>query len=80
MCNYVITDDITKATHWLAYEDEDSCVKDYIKPGKMYELVILKDPMDNFDDYFIFSEDGHYAMYYVTHNGDFIIKKKEGNL
>jgi hypothetical protein len=62
--NYTITEDIFKATHWLSKPDENSCIKEFIIPNKMYELI-------NHD--LILSEDGNLTTYWMTHKGDFII-------
>lgn len=74
--NYTITDDITKATHWLSKPDNRSCIKDYIVPNKMYKLIKLKDEETDEDEYFIISEDNNYSMYYMIHHGNFIIEEK----
>lgn len=74
---YTITNDISKATAWFSLPDTDSCIKDYIIPNKAYKLIKMKDGFEE-EDYFILSEDNHYSMYYMTHNGFFIIQK-EGN-
>lgn len=65
--DYIITDDISKATHYLAYPDETSIVKDFIIPGKAYELI---------DHDYILSEDGCLTTYWMCHKGDFIIQKE----
>lgn len=62
--DYIITDDVEKATHWIAYPDETSNVKEWIIPGKVYQVI---------DGDFILSEDGNFTCYYMNHKGDFII-------
>jgi len=73
--DYTIVKDVSLASHWIAYQDEKSCVKDYIIPGKKYELIKLTEQWDNGEDeeYFILSEDGYYSMYYMAYKGEFII-------
>lgn len=75
--NYTIVNNVEDATHWIAYTDEKSCVKEWIIPGKVYELVKLIEQWNDGEEeeYFILSEDGYHSMYYMTHNGDFIIAK-----
>jgi hypothetical protein len=65
---YTVTNDISKATAWIAYPDENSCVKEFIKPNKKYKLI--RD-----GEYFIKGEDGCMSMYYLCHKGDFIIER-----
>ncbi len=62
--NYTVTKDIFKATHWLAKPDENSIIKEFIIPGKAYELI---------DGDLILSEDGNLTAYWMTHKGQFII-------
>jgi len=76
MTSYDIVNDISKATHFLVYTDPDSCVKDYLIPGKAYELIKQTDPFTEEEEFFIQSEDGYYSMYYTTHAGDFIIVER----
>ncbi len=74
--NYTVTNDISKATYWMSYSDQKSCVKDYIVPNKKYPLIKQKDNLTDEEDYFILSEDGVLSQYYMCHAGDFI-KTKE---
>jgi hypothetical protein len=78
MTDYDIVDDIAVASHWIAYPDEDSMIKEWIIPGKKYELIKIMEQWDSGleEEYFILSEDGCHSMYYMTHNGDFIIMKE----
>ncbi len=78
--NYSVTTDVSKATHWLSYQDDESPVKKHITPNKFYKIKKLKEKFQNIygeeiedEEYFIKSEDGFYSMYYIAHNGDFVI-------
>lgn len=74
---YEITDDISKANYWISYPDEESCVKEWIIPGKKYELIKIAEQWDDGireEEYFIKSEDGFYSMYYICHKGDFVVQ------
>lgn len=62
--DYMIIDNVEEATHWIAYPDEKSHVKEWIIPGKAYQV---------FDQDFILSEDGNFTTYWMNHKGDFII-------
>ena len=62
--DYTITDDVTKASHWIAYPDSKSVVKEWIIPGKAYQII---------DQDFILSEDGNLTVYWMNHKGDLII-------
>lgn len=72
----IVTNDICNATHWKAKVDPESCVKEFIIPNKEYKLIKHDNGFDQ-EEYFIKSEDGNLSMYYMCHQGDFIIK--EGN-
>ena len=37
--DYIIVDNIEDATHWLAQQDSQSYVREYIIPNKAYELI-----------------------------------------
>lgn len=78
--NYYVTNDVSKATHWLSYKDEESPVKKHVIPNKFYEIKKIKEKFQTIygeeiedEEYFIKSEDGYYSMYYIAHNGDFVI-------
>ena len=62
--NYTITNDVLEATHWIAYEDERSVVKEWVIPGKTHKLI---------DHDLILTEDGNLTAYYMSHKGIFII-------
>jgi hypothetical protein len=66
--NYTVTKSISKCTHWLAKPDDTSIVKEFIIPGKAYEMI---------DGDLILSEDGNLTAYWMTHKGIFIKMKKE---
>ncbi len=70
--NYTVTEDISKATHWLAHKDSNSCVKEFIIPEKVYPLIKYDDGF-NEEESFIKAEDGSLSMYFMCHKGDFII-------
>jgi hypothetical protein len=67
---YFIVDDINEATHWLAYEDDKSIIKENITPQRKYELEYIKDVFGY--DFFIKNDKGQYSMAYMVHKGDFI--------
>ena len=77
--NYKITNDIKKATHWIAYEDEnlrnkkDSYIGSAITPNKIYKIDSLHCELFNDYEYYNKSDDGDYGMYFLVHNGDYII-------
>lgn len=73
--DYIVTDDILKATAWLSLPDPESVVKDYIIPNKIYELLKQKDDID-MEEIYILDEEGYYTMYYLCHKGLFIIQKE----
>lgn len=62
--DYTVINDVTKATHWIAKPDNESCIKEFIIPGKAYEVI---------DQDFILSEDGNLSTYWMAHAGEFII-------
>lgn len=62
--NYTIVESVEEATHWIAYEDNTSCVKEWIIPGKAYQVI---------DGDFILTEDGNYTCYWMNHKGDFVV-------
>lgn len=74
--NYIETKDITKATHWIALEDDRDIVKDFlhITIGKKYELIPQYEINGELDDYFIYDDANVLGMFYMFHNGYFIIK------
>ena len=72
----VIVDYVEDATHWLAYQDQSSPVKQYIFPNKLYKLHKLIDS-EGIEEYFIIGEDYNYSMYYVVHKGDFIFMENK---
>lgn len=78
--DYLITNDITKATHWIAYQDDNSPIKNIIIPNKLYELKLLKSEFTNLtgeiienEEYFIKDENEEYRMAYMGHKGDYVI-------
>lgn len=70
--NYSITGDISKADAWLAYSDQESVVKEWIIPNKIYPLIKLKDNSTDEEEIYILSEDGTLSLYYLCHKGDYI--------
>ena len=46
---YTITDDVTLATHWLAYEDDKSAIKRIIAPmpGKIIDIFLNEGDLVN---------------------------------
>lgn len=73
MENYIITDDLDKATHWRAKKDlgfEDDFYKHAaITVGEIYPVTYYK--ID--DEYCIIDENGHLSMIWLCHNGEFLI-------
>jgi hypothetical protein len=65
LSDYVITEDISEATAWVSELDENSIVKEFIIPNKIYKL---------YGD-LIESEDGYLSTYYMTYKGYFIKPK-----
>jgi hypothetical protein len=74
--NYEIVSDISRASHWLSYEDHESCIKDSIIPNKLYKLIKQKDEIGQ-EEYFIQDEMGYLSMGYICHKGDYINIKRE---
>ena len=72
----VIVDYVEDATHWLAYPDQSSPVKQFIFPNKLYKLYKLIDS-EGMEEYFIIGEDYNYSMYYMAHKGDFIFMENK---
>lgn len=68
--NYKVTLSPLKATHWIAKEDSKSCIREWIIPGKIYQLI---------DNDFILSEDMNLTTYWMMHKGDLIIMKRNLN-
>jgi len=67
---YKIVKDIEKATHWLAYRDDKSIIKDSVTSGKKYKLELLEDEFGF--EYFIKDDKNNFGMHYMIHKGDFI--------
>lgn len=74
--NYKTTENIEEATHWLSSSDGDSVVENWIIPNKFYKIYKLKDELTNTEEFYIIGEDGHYSMYYLCYDGNFVIKKE----
>lgn len=67
---YIVVDTIEEATHWLAYKDDKSIIKDSITPNKQYKLEFIDDGF--YPDYFIEDNNGKLIMAYMAHKGDYI--------
>lgn len=76
--DYIIfDDDIEKATHWIAFEDNKwDFLKNKVTAGRIYKLELLKEKLINYwgneiedEDYFIKDDEGRYGMHYMIHKG-----------
>lgn len=65
--NYTITKNVTKATHWIAYEDYAFPASSMITPRKLYNIELID------EEYVIKDDSGRYSLIYLVHNGDLII-------
>ena len=73
---YKITNDIEKATHWIAYEDNrlgSSVISELVTPNKIYSIRKERCDFFNDEDYYIEDDKGELGMFYIAHKGDFII-------
>ena len=70
---YIKTDDITKATHWVGYEESifDGLLN--TEPNVAYEICYLYEKEFNTYDYYIKARFS-YSMAYMGIEGDFLIK------
>ncbi|MGM7720624.1 hypothetical protein [uncultured Metabacillus sp.] len=65
--DYKITDDITKASHWLAKVDENNHLSD-VRVGVFYPLEY--DQIE--DEYFIVDDKGVASLIFLGHEGDYV--------
>ena len=71
---------MTKATHWIAYKDKKSIIRQSITPNKLYPLKLIESQcinsfgklVDN-SEYLIIDDTGKWCMHYMVHKGDFIV-------
>lgn len=70
---YIITDDITKATHWVGYEESRFKGELETEANRAYELICLYGNEPNNRDYYI-RANNTYSMVYMVVKGVFLIK------
>ena len=82
--NYTVTNNVEEATHWLAYHDDKSIIKDKITPWKLYKLELIQEKLTNMfgvyiedEDYYCRDNNGKLGMTYFVHKGDFVIVEGE---
>ncbi|MGG0386293.1 hypothetical protein ABEY69_25185 [Priestia filamentosa] len=70
---YVVTDDVYKASHWIAHVDERFSVEESrVIPGKVYAMIMdLRE-----QEFWVLDEDGALSMAFLMFKGDFITMKE----
>ncbi|MBD1379109.1 hypothetical protein [Metabacillus arenae] len=66
--NCIVTSDITKASHWLAKEDENNEFSN-VTVGNLYALKY--DEREH--EYYIIDDEDRYSLIFLCHEGDFVI-------
>lgn len=66
---YVATEDIHKATHWMALEDKDAVECEKVTPNQLYRLYL-----DSYEDeYILIDDEKNLHMDYICHEGQYVI-------